>query len=63
MTRCVGRLLDELAGANGCRMADNGDQIPRAAHLHPQHAEAALLVVEGDTLNQAREVLAFERSG
>ena len=55
--------LHELAGANGRSVADDRDQIAMAARLHPQHAKAALLVVEGDTLDQAREVLAFECSG
>ena len=51
--------LDELAGADRCRMADDGDQIALAARLHPQDAEAAVLVVEGDPLDEAGEVLAF----
>jgi hypothetical protein len=40
-------------------MADNGDQIAPAARLHPQDAEAAVLVVEGDALDKAGE---FSRS-
>ena len=47
--------LDELAGADRRRMADDGDQIALAARLHPQHAEAAVLVVEGDALDEARQ--------
>ena len=52
--------LHELTGANGRSVADDRDQIAMAARLDPQDAEAALLVVEGDALNQAGEVLALE---
>ena len=55
--------LHELAGADGRSVADDRDQIAMAACLDPQHAEAALLVVEGDALDQAGEVLAFGCSG
>ncbi len=55
--------LDELAGADGRSVADDGDQIALTARLHPQHAEAAVLVVEGDALDEAGEVLAFGCSG
>ena len=51
--------LHELAGADGCSVADDRDQVAMAARLDPQHAEAALLVVEGDALDQTGEVLAF----
>ena len=37
-------------------MPDDGDQITLAARLHPQHAEAAILVVEGNPLDEAGEV-------
>ena len=49
--------LDELAGADRRGMADDGDQVALAARLHPQDAEAAVLVVEGDALDEAGEVL------
>jgi hypothetical protein len=55
--------LHELASAIGRSVTDDGDQIALAARLHPQDAEAALLVVEADTLDQAGEVLAFGGSG
>lgn len=38
-------------------MADHGHEIPLAAHLDPQDAEAVLGIVEGDALDQARQVL------
>jgi hypothetical protein len=41
-------------------MADDGDQIPLAACLHPQDTEPTVLVVEGDALDETGEVLAFE---
>jgi hypothetical protein len=50
--------LHELARANGRSVADDGDQIALAARLDTQHAEAAVLVVEGDALDEAGEVLA-----
>jgi hypothetical protein len=40
-------------------MADDGDQITLTARLHPQDAEAAVLVVEGDAFDAAGEVLAL----
>jgi hypothetical protein len=43
-------------------MADDGDQVALAACLHPQHAEPAVLVVEGDALDETGEILAFECS-
>jgi hypothetical protein len=55
--------LDELAGADARRMADDGDRIPLAPRLHPQDAEAAVLVVKRDALDQAGEVVAFGCSG
>jgi hypothetical protein len=39
------------------RMADDGDQVALAACLHPQDAEPAVLVVEGDAFDEAGEVL------
>jgi hypothetical protein len=50
--------LDELAGANRRGMADDGDEIALAARLHPQHAKAAVLVMERHPLDKAGEVLA-----
>jgi hypothetical protein len=44
--------LDELAGGNHRRMADEGDQITVASRFHPQHAEAVLGVVKGDAIDQ-----------
>jgi hypothetical protein len=44
-------------------VADDRDQIALVARLHPQHAEAALVVVEGDPFDQPGEVLAFECCG
>ena len=48
---------DELAGRDQGGVADHGDEVALAAHLHPQHAEAGLGVVEGDPLDQARQDL------
>ena len=50
--------LDELAGADRGRGADHGHELPLAADLDPQHAEAGLGVVEGDPLDQAGQGLA-----
>jgi hypothetical protein len=52
-------LLDELTGTDCRGMADDGDQLALAARLHPQHAEAAVPVVEGDALDETGEVLAL----
>ena len=49
--------LHELAGTDCRSVADDGDQVALAPRLHPQHAEAAVLVVEGDPLDEASEVL------
>ena len=49
--------LDELAGGNHRRLAENGDQIALTPRLHPQYAEPVLLIVEGDALHQATEDL------
>ena len=38
-------------------MADHRDEITLAARLHPQDAEAAVLVVKGDALEEAGEVV------
>ena len=53
--------LDELAGADRGRGADHGHQLPLAADLDPQHAEAGLGAVEGDPLDQAGQGLALGR--
>src|SRR5512132_2583160 len=55
--------LDELAGADRRRMTDDGNQIALAARLHPQHAEAVVLVVEGHALDEAGQVFARRLSG
>jgi hypothetical protein len=54
--------LDELAGADRRRMTDDGNQIALAARLHPQHAEAVVLVV-GHPLDEAGQVLAHNLGG
>jgi hypothetical protein len=38
-------------------MADDRNQVALAAGLDPQHAETAILVEKGDTLDEASEVL------
>ena len=55
--------LDELAGADRGRGADHGHQLPLAAHLDPQHAEAGLGAVEGHPLDQPGQGLALGRGG
>ena len=45
------------------RGADHGHQLPLAADLDPQHAEAGLRVVEGHPLDQAGQGLALGRHG
>ena len=47
--------VDELAGRNRRRMADDGDEIAVAARLHLQDGESAVLVMEGDALDRADE--------
>ncbi len=49
--------FDVLAGGDGRRRADHSHQVPLTAHLHAQHAEAALPAVEGDPLDGAGEAL------
>jgi hypothetical protein len=44
--------LDELAGRDHRSVAEDGDQVALAAGFDPQHAEAVLVVVEGDALNE-----------
>jgi hypothetical protein len=39
--------LDELAGRDRCRMADDGDEIALAARLYAQNAEAVLAFSHG----------------
>ena len=45
--------LDILAGGNGGRGADDGDQFPLPLDLDPQDTEAGLLTVEGHPFNGA----------
>jgi hypothetical protein len=45
--------LDKLAGHDHRRVTEHGDQVALAAGFDPQHAEAVLVVVEGDAFNQA----------
>ena len=47
--------LDELAGRDRRRMADDGDEVAVAARLHLQDGEAVVLVVEGDPLDRTDE--------
>ena len=49
--------LDELAGRDRRRVADDGDEGVAAARLDAQHREAVLFVVERDALDRARKVL------
>jgi hypothetical protein len=38
-------------------VADQGDQFSLTLHLQAEHAKTALLVVEGDTFNEASEAV------
>jgi hypothetical protein len=51
--------LDELAGRDHRRVAENRDQVALAAGFDAQHAEAVLFVVEGDALDEAHEDLGW----
>ena len=53
------RSLEKLAGVDACRGAHHRHQIALAAGLDPQHAKAALGVVEGPPLHQTTEGLAL----
>ena len=53
--------LDELAGRDHRRMTEHGDQVALAAGFDPQHAEAVLIAVEGDALDQAGQNLGRTR--
>ena len=44
---------DPLAGRNGCGMPNDGHDVPMAARLGAQNAEAVLGVVVGDALDEA----------
>jgi len=44
--------LDELAGRDHRRVTKNRDQVALAAGFDAQHAEAVLLVVESDALDE-----------
>ena len=46
-----------LAGGDTRRVADQRDQVALAPDLQAQHAEAVLRVVEGDSLDEAGELL------
>ena len=48
-----------LAGGDGRRVTDQGDQFALTLHLQAKHAKAVLLVVEGDSLNQTGEAVEF----
>ena len=50
--------LDELAGTDCRRMADDGDQVALAPCLHPQHAEPAVFIVKANALDETGEVFA-----
>src|SRR5262249_20416334 len=49
--------LDELAGRDYRGMAEDGDDIPLTAGFDPQDAEAVLVVVERDALDEAGQDL------
>jgi hypothetical protein len=49
--------LDKLAGRNHCGVAENRDQVALPASFDPQDAEAVLVVVEGDPLDQTGQDL------
>ena len=49
--------------ASGWEKGQVENQVAMAACLHPQDAEAAVLVMEGDALNKAGEVFAFGYGG
>src|ERR1700730_11047345 len=42
-----------------CRVTEDGDQVALAAGLDAQHAEAVLVVVEGDALDEAGQDLGW----
>jgi len=49
---------DRFPGGDCRGMADHGDEIAAAMRRHPQHAEAVLLVMERDPLDEAGQHLA-----
>jgi hypothetical protein len=49
--------LHRFAGADRGSMPDHGDQVALATHLDPEHAEAAVLVVERHPLHQPGQCL------
>jgi hypothetical protein len=51
--------VDELAGGDRCRMADQRNQLPPAARLDLEDREAGVRVVEGHTLDAAHQRLAI----
>jgi hypothetical protein len=51
--------MDELAGRDYRRVAEDGDQVALPAGFDAQHAEAVLLVVERDALDEAGQDLGW----
>ena len=51
--------MDELAGRNHRGVAENRDQVALTAGLDTQDAEAVLVVVEGDALDEAGQDLGW----
>lgn len=47
----------EGTGTDRRGMADDRDQVALTARLHPQDTETAVLIVEGDALDQTGQVL------
>ena len=47
--------LDVFAGGDGCRGADNGNQLPLAFDLGAEDTEAGFLAMEGDSFDGAGE--------
>jgi hypothetical protein len=44
-------------------VADEGDQLALGFHFQAQHAETVLLVVKGDTFNEAGKAFEFAEGG
>ena len=53
--RCGSASMTSRARRDHGRVADDGHEIPEAARLDPQHAEAALGIVESNPSNDAGE--------
>jgi len=62
-TPCVRSLIQlplawtKLAGCDHCCVTEDSDQVPLAARFDAQHAEAVVVVVEGDALDEAGQNL------